>query len=142
MFPGIAYGSRLKNRGQKPSPYAFPSLPAFIHIPLTSTMTNAGNRSLAGKHQLQDPEIIIICLLKILFFQLLPLQRQDFRPLGPLSVLNPEFTGQKKAFCCAATCSHAGLIREDRSASGAAAPDRTGSARHYTSEESYNYESE
>lgn len=57
------------------------------------------------------------------------------------TVLNPGLTdsGQEKAFCNAATCSRAGLIREDRSASGAAAPDRTGSARRYSSEESYDY---
>lgn len=40
------------------------------------------------------------------------------------TVLNPGLTDQKKACCNAATCSRAGLIREDRSASGAAAPDR------------------
>ena len=55
------------------------------------------------------------------------------------TVLNPGLTDhdQKKAFDHAATCSHAGLIREDRSARGAAAPDRTGSARYDSSEENY-----
>jgi hypothetical protein len=66
-----------------------------------------------------------------------------FRPglMGRIlsTTLNPGLTGhdQKKTFCCATTRYHAGLTREDRSASGAAAPDRTGSARHGSSEEIY-----